>query len=164
MVAAATLDSKTKGAALVVAFALALAPLPSAAFSPAQVCNFDPRRVAFEKGEVSTNMPGTWPVWTVAKVGEGFVVSHPDGGYSPGETGVFVLIQHCPSGEEVALRLPGGEKAEHAENEVHEMIFGPNPFTLTQFAARVEDLGGWSRLSNGRIGSCACDVAAQEAR
>ena len=133
------------------AIILAVLTAPASALTPLPPCAWDAS--AQRLGPTGTS-PGSYTF--VQEAGDGFASSVIDG-HEAYEYGPSALIlQHCPSGQELLIVLPRRDTRAFAE-VYDDMVFGSEPYTMRQIAEALAPMGAEARMTENAFGSCACD-------
>jgi hypothetical protein len=139
----------------VMAAALGLWALPATAMAPPAPCQWDAsaqRLVTVVDGVYAADMADAFPV----PVGDGFVSFSIYPAAMGASQAEWLLLQHCPSGQELLIALPAGETRPF--HDAYEgMVMGDTPYTMRQIGEEMAALGASARRTQNEFGSCGCD-------
>jgi hypothetical protein len=137
------------------AAALGLWAGPSTAMAPPAPCQWDAtaqRLVTVVDGVYAAGLADAFPV----PVGAGFVSFSIYPAALGGAPTEWLLLQHCPSGQELLIALPGGE-TRPLHDAYEGMVMGDAPYTMRQIGEAMAALGAEARRTQNEFGSCGCD-------
>lgn len=75
--------------------------------------------------------------------------------FGQGDRSRWLVVQHCRSSKGLMVRITPGQPSVRARFD--QMVFGKQPYTMSEIAKEMSALGAKARLGPVKLGSCPCD-------
>lgn len=126
---------------------------PLSALTPLPPCTWDVagRSLNVEQEAAGIYNPFAYPT----EVGDGFASSTVDGGEEHEWGDQAMILQHCPTGDELLILLPEGNTQRFSE-VYNAMVYGSDPHTMREIGVTMGQMGAGVVTAQNEFGECAC--------